>query len=119
MLDQDKLDKLPKYARDEIARLRDQVATLEVKNNWLEDENRHKVEASNTVLAEGLHDNTALPPFCHIDFFITDGTADRRWKSAITVRLNRDGQSIHVSGTDSLLVSPQASNVVNISLRDA
>jgi hypothetical protein len=119
MLDQDKFEKLPKYARDEINRLRIQVEGLEAKNAWLEDENRHKVDASNTVLAEGLNDNTALPPFAHIDFYIKDPTAAKRWKSALTVRLSRDEQSIHVSGTDGIVVSPQASNVVHISLKGA
>ena len=117
MLDQDKLEKLPKYARDEIRRLQIQVDELQAKNAWLEDENRHKVDASNTVLAEGLNDNTALPPFAHIDFYIKDPTAAKRWKSAITVRMSRDERSIHVSGTDGILVSPQASNVVHISLK--
>lgn len=109
MLDQDKLNKLPQYAKNEILALREKVEKLEAEVKWLRDENRVKVEASNTIVAEGIDDNTALPPFSNIEFHLPNASS-RRWKSAITVRVSRDGTTIDVMGTDALAIIPKVTN---------
>lgn len=116
MLDQDKFDKLPKYARDEINRLRVEADGLRAKNTWLEDENRVKVEASNTIVSEGIHDNTALPPHSNVEFHLKNPNG--KWKAAITVRVSRDGNYVEVMGSDSIVIRPESSNFVRIMLRD-
>lgn len=116
MLDQDKLNKLPQYAKNEILALREQVERLEAEVRWLRDENRVKVEASNTVVSEGIHDNTALPPHSNVEFHLNNPNG--KWKTAITVRVSRDGNYVEVMGSDSIVIRPESSNFVRVMLRD-
>ena len=116
MLDQAKLDKLPVYGRSEIARLQAEVNRLQARNEWLENENRVKVDASNTILSEGLDSDTALTPHSNIEFHIKSPT--KRWKSCISVRVSRDGERVEIMGTDSLVIHPKVSNHIDLTLRD-
>lgn len=117
MLDQDKLDKLPAYARNEINRLREEVGKLTAKNAWLESENRLKVEKSNTIVTEGLGHDTAIPSHSNVEFHLKN-LEGRRWKAAITVKVSRDGDFVEIMGSDSISIKPESSNFIRISLRD-
>ena len=116
MMDDAKFEKLPVYVKDEIRSLRQEISGLKLRNEWLENENRIKVDASNTIVSEGLHDQTALPNFSNVEFHLKSPT--KRWKSAITVRVSRDGQRVEIMGTDALVINPKVSNHIDLSLQD-
>lgn len=113
----EQFDKLPKFAQTEITRLRGMVTRLESKNTWLEDANRVKVADSNTIVAQGVSDDTALLPFSQIAFCLTDEHG-MRWRSRVMVQVVQDGRSIEVLGDDALRVDPMSSNHIKISLRE-
>lgn len=108
--------KLPKFAQIELSLLREKVGRLEAEVEWLRDENRVKVEASNTVVTEGIHNDTALTPFSSVEFQMDDDS--KHWKNSVTVRVNRDGKSVEVQGSGPLLIAPHVSNHFTLTLRD-
>jgi hypothetical protein len=115
----EQLAKLPRFAQTEIAKLRQQVERLQIKNDWLEDENRVKVESSNTVVTEGMNDDTALPSFSRVEFHIKEGEGrPKRWKSSVTVHVNDDGKSVEVRGSDAIVIMPDGANTFRVVLRD-
>lgn len=113
----EQFDRLPKFVQAELSLLREKVSRLEADVAWLRDENRVKVEASNTVVTEGLHNDTALIPFSNVEFRFKD-EAKKHWKAAVTVRMSRDEKSIEIHGTDQLGIAPVVSNHLRIWLRD-
>lgn len=109
-------DKLPKHVQVEITKLRMQVETLTARNQWLEDENRLKVKESNTVIVNGITDYTAIQPFSQVEFRFPDD--ERHWRTSITARLRRDGGGLEIMGTRAIIISPQASNVAVVTVRE-
>lgn len=114
-MDDQQFEKLPAYAKREIERLREQVERLRAKNDWLEDENRHKVAKSNTWLSEGLNENTALPPYSNVEFQLAKDS--KHMRSTVTVRLNRENV-LEIMGGDSIVVYPKSSNYVCVKLAE-
>lgn len=109
--------KLPQYAKLEISRLREQNERLKLRNEWLEDENRLKVESSNTIISDGVNSGTAIPDYSEIEFVLDD--PDRKnWRSRISVRLSRDRKSINIHGDDAIVVWPDVSNGIRVFLRN-
>lgn len=119
MFTKDQFDKLPLYVKSEIARLRQENENLRAEVAWRKDEDRIKVAASNTSIVEGIEHHTAIKPFSEVEFCLED-PGNRRVRSSISVRLRRDGRSVEVMGSagNALVISPQVSNVIHVTLRD-
>ena len=111
------LVKQPAYVQVEIRNLRDQVARLEAKVEWLEDQDRALAKQSNTVVNDGITHRTALKPNSRVEFYIND-PEKTHWRSYIDVRVSTDGNRVEVHGSDAMSMDFHSSNHVTLTLRD-
>lgn len=114
----EQLDKLPTYVKNHILMQAQTIKNLQAEVEWRKNEDRIKVEASNTVVVEGIEHETAIKPFSEVEFRFTNDPDHKRRKPSVSVRLDRDGKSVQVMGSDALIIAPQVSNVIHICLKD-
>ena len=116
---QEQIGKLGKGVQAYIRRLEQENERLHDQNEWLKSENRIAVAGSNVTVVQGLENKTAIADHSEIEFSLSDEEKKRR-RSSVSVRLRRDGKSIEVVGYASspLIISPQSSNVIVVSLGD-
>jgi len=104
-MENDKFFKLPKYAQNEINKLRNDVEYYKKKVNQIEGK-----EETNVYLTEGRIDNARpLPKNSQVMFVIKP---EEKLYQQIEVRI-REGR-LEVSGYRTLRIEPRASNVIHI-----
>lgn len=104
-MENDKFFKLPKYAQNEINRLRNDVEYYKKKVNQIEGK-----EETNVYLVEGLlSDARPLPKNSHI-MFVVNPDEKIFQRIQISIKMNR----IEVSGDRTLRIEPRTSNAVHI-----
>lgn len=118
MITQAQMLKLPAYLRNHILDQNREIENLRAEVAWRKDEDRIKVDASNTVVVEGIEHHTPIIPFSEVEFRLED--SEGVWlKPAISARLRRDGKTLEIMGCsgNALAITPQASNVIHVTLR--
>lgn len=108
----DGFDALPKRFRDYVRNLEDAISGLEATRPGIERTRVSVVDYSSS----GGDDAQFLGENLRLRFDMSrDGTAGDRVH--IEVRLARDGEGVEVTGSESLIVAPNVSNVVHVMLR--
>ena len=96
--------KLPRYAQNEINRLRNNVDYFEEKLNQLKGK-----EKTNVFFSEGGAGERPLPRRSRVTFKLGE-----HWNEKVDVYMNEEKKYLRIS-LDDMIVSPVASNVIRVS----
>ena len=103
--------RLPKWAQRELESRELHVANLKAKIAELSSDHPD----SNVKVNDFIHGDRGLPPDSHIDFYLGDGRVKYRNMISVQHLRTKDRNVLRVAASETLVITPGATNTVEIS----